>query len=52
MQDVDIELSTDGGQTWNFTIAQDQPRLGSFTWTIPAGINTSQARIRVVGATE
>ncbi|MBC8108012.1 MAG: agmatine deiminase family protein [Anaerolineae bacterium] len=45
---VDILLSTDGGQTFNATIASNQPALGSFNWTIPAGLNTSQARLRVL----
>jgi agmatine/peptidylarginine deiminase len=45
---VDILLSTDGGQTFATTIAANQPALGSFNWTVPAGINTTQARVRVV----
>jgi agmatine/peptidylarginine deiminase len=48
VQTVDLLLSTDGGATFPTTIASGQPALGSFNWTVPAGINTSQARIRVV----
>jgi hypothetical protein len=48
VQSVDILLSTDGGQTFNTTIASNQPALGSFNWTVPSGINTSQARIRIL----
>jgi hypothetical protein len=50
VQSVDIQLSADGGQTWNTTIASNQPALGSFNWTVPAGVNTAQARIRVVAS--
>ena len=45
---VDLLLSTDGGQTFPTTIASNQPALGSFLWTVPGGINTTQARLRVV----
>jgi hypothetical protein len=48
VQNVDIVLSTDGGQTFPITIATNQPPMGSFLWTIPNGINTTQARVRVV----
>jgi hypothetical protein len=48
VQSVDIMLSTDGGQTFKTTIASGQPALGSFNWTVPSGINTAQARIRVI----
>jgi len=48
VQSVAIQLSTDGGATWPTNIALSQPALGSFVWTVPSGINTSQARIRVV----
>jgi agmatine/peptidylarginine deiminase len=45
---VDVLLSTDGGQSFNTTVAANRPALGSFVWTVPGGINTSQARLRVV----
>ena len=45
---VDVLLSTDGGATFPTTIATNRPALGSFLWTVPSGINTSQARVRVV----
>lgn len=48
VQAVDIQLSTDGGATFPITIASNQPALGSYLWTVPSGINTSQARVRVV----
>jgi hypothetical protein len=48
VQSVDIFLSTDGGQTFPTTITSGQPALGSFNWSVPSGINTAQARIRVV----
>jgi hypothetical protein len=48
VQTVDLLLSTDGGRTFDITVATGQPALGSFTWTVPNGINTTQARLRVV----
>jgi hypothetical protein len=45
---VDILLSTDGGSTFPTTIASNRPALGSFLWTVPSSVNTTQARIRVV----
>ncbi len=48
VQGVDIFLSTDGGATFPITIATNRPALGSFLWTVPGGIDTSTARIRVV----
>ncbi len=45
----DVRLSTDGGANFNFTLA---PNVGGndrkFTWTVPAGSNTVQGRIRVI----
>jgi agmatine/peptidylarginine deiminase len=48
VQGVDILLSTDGGQNFNTTIATNQPALGSLLWTVPSGIFTTDARIRIV----
>jgi agmatine/peptidylarginine deiminase len=45
---VDIYLSTDGGATFPTGLATGLPALGSFTWNIPAGISTTDARIKVV----
>lgn len=43
---VDIHYSTDGGATYPNVIALNQPRLGSFSWTVPSFCST-RARIRV-----
>jgi len=48
VQAVDLLLSTDGGATFPTVIASNQPALGSFLWNIPAGLETTQARIKVV----
>lgn len=43
---VDILLSTDGGQNFNLTLASNTPNDGSHTISIPS-VNTSQGRIKV-----
>lgn len=48
VQGVDILLSTDGGRSFDTSIATNRPALGSFLWTVPAGIDTDEAVIRVV----
>lgn len=48
VQSVSLLLSTDGGQTFPTTIASGLSALGAFNWNIPAGIETSQARLRLV----
>jgi hypothetical protein len=48
---VRIALSTDGGQTFNTTLLATTPNDGSEQVTLPAGINTSSARIRVEALT-
>ncbi len=50
VQNVSIQLSTDGGQTYPTTIASGQPALASFLWTVPSGVNTTQACVRVVAS--
>lgn len=43
-----LELSTDGGATFPMMIASDlTPDRTSFSYAVPAGINTSRARIRI-----
>ena len=44
---VDLELSFDGGQTFNTTVATGVANNGSYTFTVPSSYPTSnQARIR------
>ncbi|AKS43190.1 reprolysin-like metallopeptidase [Wenzhouxiangella marina] len=43
---VDIDLSTDGGQNFDLSLASSTPNDGSETITVP-GMVTSQARLRV-----
>lgn len=44
---VRITLSTDGGQTYPFVLSASTPNDGSQSVTLPSGIQTAQARIRV-----
>ena len=49
IQKFDIRLSTDGGANFNFTVAPNVAGTArKFTWTVPVGFNTTQARIRVI----
>jgi hypothetical protein len=43
---VDLFYSTDGGRTWN-VIASNLQSTGSYDWTIPAAINSTQCKIRI-----
>lgn len=43
---VDIDLSTDGGQTFTISLASSVPNTGTASITVPA-VSTSQARVRV-----
>ncbi len=45
---VDLLLSTDGGNTYPTTIASATADDGSFMWTVPGNVNTGKGRIRVV----
>jgi hypothetical protein len=47
---VDITLSTDGGQTFPFTLASNTPNDGSQDILVPPGTVTTQARIKVQAA--
>ncbi len=51
LQRFEIKLSTDGGATFNVTIATNvSPAGGSpftFNWDVPTGLNTNSARIQV-----
>ncbi len=45
----DLLLSTDGGQSFPFTIRTGLPGSAqSFVWSVPSSLGTTQARIRVV----
>ena len=44
---VDIQVSFDNGLSF-FTIANNTPNDGTFSWNIPSGINSNQVRIRIV----
>lgn len=44
---VTIELSQDGGRTFPIMIAKSAPDSGSFLWNVPAGLDTTQGRIRI-----
>lgn len=42
-----VEYSIDNGTTWNIIASNVNPNTTRFAWTIPAGLNTSRALIRV-----
>lgn len=43
-----VDLSTDSGMTFPTVLASDLPRTAtSFRWSIPAGLETTRARLRV-----
>jgi hypothetical protein len=44
---IDLDYSTDAGGTWT-TISHGEANDGSFTWNVPGGLNTDQARVRVI----
>lgn len=45
---IDIQLSTDGGQTFPITIASGIENVGYHFWQVPNDINTAHGRVRVV----
>ena len=47
VSNVSILLSTDGGYTYPTTLAASTPNNGSTTVTLPAGLKTTTARIKV-----
>lgn len=47
VQNVKLEYSTDNGGNWTEIIASVAASLGSYNWTIPQGISTNQAKIRI-----
>ena len=49
-QNVNIKLSIDGGLTFPTTIAFNTPNVGSFSYTVPAISNTSNARLLIEAA--
>src|SRR5206468_1881880 len=49
IQKFDVRLSIDGGANFNLTVAPNVAGTArKFTWTVPVGFNTTQARIRVI----
>ena len=49
IQKFDVQLSTNGGTNFNFTIGPNVAGTArKFTWTVPIGFNTTQGRIRVI----
>lgn len=47
---VSIKLSLDGGQSFALTLAESTPNDGSETITVPAGLNSARARVRIEAA--
>ncbi|MBI5866446.1 MAG: agmatine deiminase family protein [Planctomycetes bacterium] len=47
VSNVDLLLSTDGGQTYPTTLAAAIADSGSFTWTVP-NVTTSRARLKII----
>jgi hypothetical protein len=48
---VNIEYTVNGGQVWN-TIVTDLQSTGSYEWHIPAGINSTQCKVRISDASD
>ncbi|MFN7930992.1 MAG: hypothetical protein U0Y68_24305 [Blastocatellia bacterium] len=46
-QNVKISLSTDGGNSFPYVLAAAAPNTGSATVSVPAGLNSTQARVKV-----
>jgi uncharacterized protein (TIGR03437 family) len=46
-QQVKLSLSTDGGQTFPHVLAANAPNTGTANVTVPAGLVSSQARLKV-----
>ena len=47
-QNVKILISTDAGETWDYTLVESTPNNGSYTFTVPRGIGeTTNARIMI-----
>ncbi|MFH1826642.1 MAG: IPT/TIG domain-containing protein [bacterium] len=44
---VNVQYSTDGGTSYPNAIATNISNSGSRSWTVPAGLNSSQVRVRV-----
>jgi hypothetical protein len=44
---VKIDLSTNSGSTWPTSVISSTSDDGTYDWTIPHGLNTTHARIRV-----
>ncbi|MGK0253405.1 MAG: hypothetical protein ACI9OE_000874 [Mariniflexile sp.] len=49
-QNVNIKLSTDGGETFSIIIASNTANDGTFAYTVPAMPNTSTARLLIEAA--
>jgi hypothetical protein len=47
---VDIYLSADGGRTYPFLVQAGVPNAGTATITVPNGIVTAQARLKIKGS--
>ena len=47
ISDVRIEYSTDNGTTWNTMVSSIAASLDEYDWTVPSGIATNQAKIRI-----
>ncbi len=45
---VDLHYSTDGGASFPHTIATGLADSGHYAWTVPSGLNTTEARVRAV----
>ncbi|HXG90755.1 MAG TPA: Ser-Thr-rich GPI-anchored membrane family protein [Blastocatellia bacterium] len=49
IQSFEIRLSTDGGANFNTIIASNVSGTArTFTWSVPTGVNTTTARVRVI----
>ncbi len=45
---ISLQYSIDNGTTWNSLVSNLTGSLGKFSWTIPAGISSNQAKIKLL----
>lgn len=47
---INISYSLDGGASYTSIVANQNAAAGSYNWTVPTGVNTSNARILIVNS--
>ncbi|NUN07635.1 MAG: T9SS type A sorting domain-containing protein [Ignavibacteriaceae bacterium] len=50
ISNVKLEYSTDNGSNWNTIITSTAAAAGTYAWSVPAGLSSSQGRVRISDA--